>query len=141
MMSDSKNDLKDASMEEILSSIRKYVSDDSDSVVYDGRDDDIFELNEDHIFDSDNQHDTVRSGESGKRDSGKSSDGSVFTKLAKAIRSQNKPRYDAGDIGSMTMAQFIHKITEDVVRDWCENNLTQIVEEMVSNEIERLKSE
>lgn len=143
-MPDKRNDYNGTSMEEILSSIRKYVADEVDDTVYEDNEEDTFDLNEDHLS-------NPMSGNNNSKkvhDSGIDSDieeGSIFTRLANTIKNQYKPQNENKNINKnafdVPVSQFLHDIAASIIEEWCNNNLRQMIEEIVMQEIERLKSE
>lgn len=153
-----KNEYNDTTMDEILSSIRKYVSDESEEKYVenheeDDEDEEIFiDLEEENLYNKENerqqqktQNNRTKVNENQKTQTQQqlNNRSSVFNKLTSALRSNKKQvlKSDVLNVEDMSMTQFLNQIAKRTIEEWCERNLRDIVEEIVINEIEKIKSE
>lgn len=105
--SDRNDEYCDSSMEEILSSIRRYVSDESDDSIYSTIDDNVVNLNEDHLQPSEaSGH--ARADDGLYDNKGDVGDKSIFGKLINAIKKTNSVGERVStDINDMTIGQLL----------------------------------
>ena len=137
------NSEEDMSMEDILSSIRKYVSEEdlpknnnaeSENVIKPEAN--IIELDEETVSPNNNAAPNTESvAELSQQDA------SPFNKLAEALRAYGKPKKAPALNFNMTVDQFFTSIVESYIQKWAAENLKTIVEQIVVREIEKLKSE
>jgi cell pole-organizing protein PopZ len=146
------------SMEDILSSIRKYVSEESgqDAAEHvrpeDPHMDDEIRLGAEQIVD----HSTGEMYSDASRlvsdfggqvhegyDDGKDRRAGPFDKLTEALRAYGKSgrhRHRPREDGAAAVYELFVTIASDLVDQWIKQNLPRITEELVMREIERLKS-
>jgi cell pole-organizing protein PopZ len=157
-----KNSNEEMSMEDILSSIRKYVSEEDNSkkpqpsasqqpyeketvinleksdVVDDNFKEAPLEQEEDHtsLQTYNESSDLIENVYSTKKKAG------PFDKLTEALNSygRDKTKTEKKN-GSLTVDQLFRTIAEQLIKEWLNKNLDTIVEEMVLREIEKIKSE
>ena len=164
------NPEEDMSMEDILSSIRKYVSEESEKrgsnepaqpvADSEGMSDRVIRLDASHMVSEDEPVITpeTRNDESvtyNERstlstsvvDSDESENTPVtqkkagpFAQLANALNSYGKAKPEKKDSG-MTVNQLFTEIAERAINDWVEKNMPDLVEQIVAREIEKMKAE
>ncbi len=166
------NTEEDMSMEDILSSIRKYVSEESDKAkdqsntdekMIDEEQGNIINLNASHLAGSADQAEVPQlnrdeaetyeersslstsvidstEDDTGPRDGKKPG---PFAQLTNALNSygRKKPEHVKESKQSMTIDELFTKIAEKTIQEWVEKNMPNLVEEIVSREIEKMKSE
>lgn len=146
------NKEEDMSMEDILSSIRKYVAEEDLSKTNKTKeytddnnhtDSSIIELDECSVSDKmtsefqeeKSLNETPQSGLNNETTS------SPFNKLAEALKSYGKPKKAQPINFNMPVNQFFTAIVEEYIKKWVAENLKQLAESIILREIEKLKSE
>ena len=161
---------EEMSMEDILSSIRKYVSEDENgktgSYLQDDypigteepkrdtkkNDDDVISLGQEDVADVTIGSDSVvvpnnigDSQQSANVDTKKvhisQTSENSFNKLAEALKSFGKQKKTSELSLNMTVEQFFRSVIENYLQKWMDANLKKIVDDTIRREIERLKSE
>jgi cell pole-organizing protein PopZ len=140
------------SMEDILSSIRKYVSEEGGAetvgheIPEDPHDDDEIRLGAEQVVNhavDEVYSDTPRLvGDLGGRTHARVG---PFDKLTDALKAygrhgKSQPRGDSQQDSMAAIHHLFTTIASDIISQWIERNLPRITEELVMREIERLKS-
>lgn len=161
---------EEMSMEDILSSIRKYVSEDESGKVGSypqddysinteepkrdtkKNDDDVISLGQEDVANVTIDSDSVivpNNIDSNQQSAGidtkkvhisQTSENS-FNKLAEALKSFGKQKKNNELSLNMTVEQFFRSVIETYLQKWMDANLKKIVDDAIRKEIERLKSE
>jgi cell pole-organizing protein PopZ len=162
-----RNPKEEMSMEEILSSIRKYVAEEDgnankpENLSQDNSTEPVITLGQDDIAVDKSDDEEYAESSIGRgayinkatyeetsslamelaQDSAKRS--RPFDRLADAFDAygRNKSKRKGQNVGEMTVEQLVRSITEKMVGEWVETHLRNIVEELVMREIEKIKSE
>ena len=145
------------SMEDILSSIRKYVAEEDLSKTSKQKEcvsdnnsanSDIIDLDECSVSDkmvSDFNESEKSLNETSApvlNTESQETTSSPFNKLAEALKAYGKPKKTKTQINfGMTVDQFITAIVEEYIHKWAAENLKQLAESIILREIEKLKSE
>ena len=168
----SRNPEEDMSMEDILSSIRKYVSEESERKASNeqptqeidntpGTPERVIRLNASQLV-SDDEPEKVpekkyeapatynerSSLSTSVVDTIEQEENTVSTKkvgpfaqLANALNSYGKAKVEKKTENSLTVDQLFTCIAERAINDWIEKNMSDIVEQIVAREIEKMKAE
>ena len=145
------------SMEDILSSIRKYVSEEDtsdkcdDTVEKSNVNDDVIELDEAYIKKEDKVETTNTFEEPKQTYSEKSTlsagvaneprkKASPFAQLTNALNSYRENKKEqCKSSNAKTVEQFFSDIAKGVIQDWVDKNMEKVVEKLVLREIEKIK--
>jgi cell pole-organizing protein PopZ len=148
----------DMSIEDILASIRKYVTDPgSPSVPQDkeetsqqddnsgnlGHDENVISLDKSQIAEEKEGGEELSIDAALYAESTPASGVTVspFGKLTNALKSYGKPKEQNVRPESPTIDKFLEEVAKPIIEKWVEGNLEQIVEKIVEREIERIKNE
>ncbi|MDR3224509.1 MAG: DUF2497 domain-containing protein [Holosporales bacterium] len=149
------------SMDDILSSIRKYVSEeDSKRSCHDDspkidEDDTVINLEKSNVVDnsreSENVYTSDYSGQVYEETSSLSENvisskkavrqAGPFSKLTDALNSYGIRKSSKHGIDDLTAGELLRTVAETLINDWIDKNLKSVVEEMVLSEIEKMKAE
>jgi cell pole-organizing protein PopZ len=150
---------EEMSMEDILSSIRKYVSEEDEkrestlsNPEKDYREEQVIKLQEENVI---SNHEPVRKtepvfsypetpAEPAKVAEKPIRKSNPFGQLTEALNSYGKakPKQEAkSDTFAPTINEFFLSVTERIIEKWVKENLQGIVEQIVVREIEKMKSE
>jgi cell pole-organizing protein PopZ len=166
-MSFPKDNQEEMSMEDILSSIRKYVSEGETKPQNNEQqhecdvhcdDEKVVKLNESDVFIEDNSSHSDKKASvvadipvSYEEVSTLSKDvfcekrkvSGPFAQLTNALNSygKNKMDVDKQNGGTLTVDQLFISIAEKVISEWVDKNLKSVTEEIVLKEIEKIKAE
>jgi cell pole-organizing protein PopZ len=137
-------DDKEMSIEEILSSIRKYVSDveetgqqamssSQEEIVVKERSEDteFIKLDKSQIIE--NETEETNYSKENPSDLTRQSKTGVFDKLTEALKTYGKPKQPQYD-------HEVYQFFKLIIKEWLDKNLPQIAEELVMREIEKLRS-
>lgn len=126
---------EDMSMEDILSSIRKYVSEENTVTNNNDNKQPVEEIDE-PVINLDANSVLMQEEEKQAIEKG------PFNKLTEALKTYNKPKKQTGSTDlNMSVDQFLREIVEGYIQKWADKNLQHIVENIVLKEIEKIKSE
>lgn len=126
---------EDMSMEDILSSIRKYVSEENTVTNNNDNKQQVEEIDE-PVINLDANSVLMQEEEKQAIEKG------PFNKLTEALKTYNKPKKQTGSTDlNMSVDQFLREIVEGYIQKWADKNLQHIVESIVLKEIEKIKSE
>ncbi|MBQ7524440.1 MAG: DUF2497 domain-containing protein [Alphaproteobacteria bacterium] len=147
------------SMEDILSSIRKYVSEEGDKKETEPVNNDVevpqenvIKLDETHVSRETDPEITPATSEPSKIYeeqstlsenvvSVKPKRPSPFEQLTNALNSYGRKKSEQKESGAITVEQLFSGIAERVVREWLDKNMERLVEKIVQREIEKMKAE
>ena len=153
------NSKDEMSMEDILSSIRKYVSEEGDkkepetaSDNSDAPQENVIKLDETHVSRETEPVVMPAASESSKIYEEQSTLAenvvsvkprrpSPFEQLTNALNSYGRRKAEQKESSSVTVDQLFSGIAERVIREWLDNNMEKLVEKIVQREIEKMKAE
>jgi cell pole-organizing protein PopZ len=141
------------SMEDILASIRKYVADTEDPVQSNSNEysnnQNSGSSNNSVVINLEKSQIALQPTEETKykqeqinnkpNNSSNKADINPFGKLTNALKAYGKHKEEENKSTQLTLDKFLENIATPAIKEWIEQNMARIVEEVVNREIEKLK--